>query len=87
MTGAFSGGSQDAHADISVETDMSASDMADHLERQLRDQRWTLDARFRGDVSSGHVWQRRAEGMNLSCTVTVFDGGEQLRLRMHVEPF
>ncbi len=80
------GGSNDAHAELTVETSVSGSDIVSSFGAQMSSQDWTLDTTFAGDVSSGSVWLREANGLQLTCLLTAVDGGPEVRLRMHVEP-
>ncbi len=80
------GGSDEAHATLTIETQVSAPEMAEHFESQMAEQDWSLETRFQGGSVSGHIWRREVDGLSLSCSVTATDGGDRLRLRMHLEP-
>ena len=86
LGGGSGGGSDGVHASTSVETNVSAAEIIFYFEPQMTTQQWTMDTRFQGNVASGHIWRRAADGLNLICIVTAFDSGDRLRLRMHVEP-
>lgn len=52
----FSGSDRFLHSRVDIETDLSAQELVDHFEQQLRDQGWKSDSAWSGETSSGSVW-------------------------------
>ena len=80
------GGSNGVHASVDVETDMSPQAMVDHFAPQLQAQDWQADTEFGGSATSGNIWHRTVDNLELYCILTVTISGKGLRLRMYVEP-
>lgn len=81
------GGSQDAHASITVDGGFSTDELMTSFSRQMVEQGWRMDADFRGTATVGHTWLRDVEGLSLSCIVTAFKSADDnVHLRMHLEP-
>lgn len=55
-SGSFSGSDRFLNTRVDIETDLSAQELAEHFAQQLRDQGWSDDAAWSGEVSSGSVW-------------------------------
>lgn len=79
------GGGDEARADMSVTTALSAAEVSFYFEPQMKEQQWTLESDFQGSKTSGHLWRRTVDGLELTCIVTAIESGNGLRLRMHVE--
>ncbi|MEM1402763.1 MAG: hypothetical protein AAGG55_05480 [Pseudomonadota bacterium] len=81
------GGSDDAHASISLETDVSSQTLMTSFNEQMVSQGWHLDGSFQGGVTLGTSWVREVDGRMLACILTAASGEEdRVRLRMHLEP-
>jgi len=81
------GGSEDAHASLSLETSISSADLMASFSKQMIDQGWQMDTEFIGDTTSGHMWRRDVDGLQLVCFVTAVSRvANEVRLRMHLEP-
>lgn len=52
----FSGSDRFVNTRVDIETDLSAQELAEHFAQQLRDQGWSDDSAWSGEVSSGSVW-------------------------------
>lgn len=79
------GGGTEAHSSMEVRTDVPAADVSFHFEPQMQSQQWSLETAFQGRRSSGHIWRRNVDGLNLVCLVTVIETADGLHLRMIVQ--
>ena len=80
-----SGGSTyDAHAGMTVKTEMSGTDLLRSFDAQMTDQQWQLDSRFNGSFLSGSVWQREVDGRTIGLVLTAINASRGLGLRMEL---
>lgn len=79
------GGGNEAQSSMEVTTNVSAAEVSFHFEPQMQSQQWALDTAFQGRMTSGHVWTRSVDDLNLVCFVTVIETARGLHLRMIVQ--
>lgn len=72
-----SGGHGSASIGVTLETDLSAQDLVDHFQTELREQGWRHDTGWSGQSSSGSVWASSpAEGLELNGLLDVVSLGQ-----------
>lgn len=81
----FGSSGYEAEASMSVTADVSAAEVSTYFESQMRSQQWTLESDIQGSKTSGHVWRRTVDGLNLVCIVLAIESEYRLRLKMQLE--
>lgn len=81
------GHGNEAHSSMEVRTDVPAADVSFYFEPQMQSQQWNLETAFQGRKTSGHIWRRNVDGLDLACIVTVMENRDGLHLRMIVQAF
>ena len=86
--GGLSGSDRFLHTRVDIETDLSAQELVEHFAQQLRDQGWSDDGGWAGEISSGSVWLATPEAdlnlMGLLDVIALGESGYQATFRISI---